>query len=432
MRESSAIEGSGAEALDRVREGEKMARRRYPWVILLLLATLAACGDRSVSSTGHVLVYWDQNEEEDALVAPGEIRQLIAPWDPNGQMCILPDGSGRFVTGYNPTLPSQHNPGSLKPVKNPPTGMALWDQNGDFTGTTIVVPGPYALPGSDVGGDIPPDPDGTFNANGAFTGCAFDSKGDLFAADIGQAQGSAAAPDQGRIIEWFPPDYRSYCIVVGPTAGGVGPHHVNGSGGLRNPGTMAVDSSDALYVPESGAARVLRFDPSVLPTRAADCGPDGLLVPPARFDVFISGSGGIPGGIARDPSCDCWAVSHLLGSPAVAFYDDAGRPTAAKMPVPAGPYSPFGLAVAPGGDLFFVDIGLTCTSSGCDTVARGGGVFEVRFSDGIPAPPERVAGGLDFPVSVTVCDPSRQTCPRPARDAALVPVEGSPSPGGGG
>ncbi len=61
--------------------------------------------------TGYV-VYWDQNEEEDYVASATNIAaQLITPWDPNGQMCLLNDGTGRFAVGYNPTQLSQHNPG---------------------------------------------------------------------------------------------------------------------------------------------------------------------------------------------------------------------------------------------------------------------------------------------------------------------------------
>ncbi|HTT86190.1 MAG TPA: hypothetical protein VMF60_02380, partial [Acidimicrobiales bacterium] len=70
------------------------------------------------------LVYWDQNEEEDFLSMPSGVQgQLVPPWDPNGQMCLLPDG--RFVVGYDPTLPSQHNLGGLKPYKQPADGEEL-------------------------------------------------------------------------------------------------------------------------------------------------------------------------------------------------------------------------------------------------------------------------------------------------------------------
>lgn len=429
----------------------------------------------TAAPTPALYAYWDQNEEQDALTPSGQLVQLVAPWDPNGQMCIFPDSSGRpgqFVTGYNPTLPSQHNLGSLLPYKNPPVGMAVWDRHGGFTGQTIYVPGPYALPGSDIGGDIPPDNgskfctdgktprcttdadcpngsrcSGTFNNNGSFTGCAFDSAGDLFAADIGQAQGSAASPDQGRIIEWFPPDYASYCIIFGPTEDGdpLGMHHVNGSGGLSNPGMMAVDPDDNLYVPESGKLRVLKFDHSVLPRGPEDCGPNGLLTPPAQPTVFISrlaATGlGTPAGIARDPTCStetssCWAVTNVLSgtslggdSAAVYWFDDAGNPLPGKGPIPKGNFNPFGIAVASTGDVFFIDIGLTCNSSGCDTVTDGGGLYKVVFTNGMPTTPVKLASGLNFPTSVTVCDASRQICPIPVLQATPVT---QPTPGEGG
>jgi hypothetical protein len=426
-------------------------------LVAFSLAAVCGCGDSSSISgpaatptptvtrtptaapTAAVFVYWDQNEEQDALLPSGRLEQLVPPWDPNGQMCIFPPGfgptgGGGFVTGYNPTQPSQHNIGGLLPFKNPPVGEAVWDRNGHFTGQTIYVPGPYALPGSSIGGDIPPAP--TFNDNGTFTGCAFDSTGDLFAADLGQAQGSTSSPDQGRIIEWFPPDYTSFCIVIGPTQGGDGPHHVDGTGGLRNPGAMAVDPQDNLYVPESGSARVIRFDHASLPSGPQDCGPDGLLVPSAPYTVFIR-SAGIPAGIARDPTCstattNCWAVTNILsgslGGNAVNWFDDAGHSTKAKGPIPKGTFSPFGVAVTPTGDVFFIDVGLTCSSSGCGSLDDGGGLFKVSFTDGHPSPPQKIASGLNFPLGVTVCDASTQVCPVPISEATPViqPTPGSP------
>jgi hypothetical protein len=440
-----------------------------------LTATTEPTATPTVEPTPALFVYWDQNEEQDARTLDGRLVQLVAPWDPNGQMCIFPDSSGRpgqFVTGYNPTLPSQHNLGSLLPLKNPPVGMAVWDRHGGFTGQTIYVPGPYALPGSDIGGDIPPDNSsmfctdgvtahcnsdadcpngskcsGTFNDNGSFTGCAFDSKGDLFGADIGQSQGSSASPDQGRIIEWFPPDYTSYCIIFGPTTGGdeLGGHHVNGSGGLSNPGMMAFDPEDNLYVPESGKVRVLRFDHSVLPSGPEDCGPDGLLDPPAQPTVFISHLTpigiGAPAGIARDPSCstetsNCWAVTNVLSSTtlggdggAVYWFDDAGNPLATKGPIAKGTFSPFGISITPSGNVFFIDIGLTCNDSGCDTVTGGGGLYEVDFDGGTPGTPVKIASGMNFPTSVTVCDANTHVCPEPTLDATPV-AQATPSEGG--
>ena len=70
-------------------------------------------------------------------------------------MCILPDG--RFVVGYDPTLPNQHNLGSAKPYKQPPDGEELDEPNGSFSGQTLYVPGPYKMPGRDHRQRFAPD-----------------------------------------------------------------------------------------------------------------------------------------------------------------------------------------------------------------------------------------------------------------------------------
>jgi hypothetical protein len=406
-------------------------------VAVLMVLSLAPLTGRPVARAAHrggkeqVFVYWDQNEEEDTLIG-GQVKQLVLPWDANGQMCIFPDRSGRFTTGYNPTLPSQDNPGGacpggggacLKPLHNPPVGEAIWDRHGNSTpDATISVPGPYALPGSTIGGDIPPQgggswQSGAYNNDGSYTGCVFDRQGDFFAVDLGTAQGQIPSPSNGRLIEWFAPDYTSYCILYGPTTGGVGPHHVDGSGGLQNPGTLAVRHGD-VYVPETGAGRVLRFLHESFPRTVAQCGADGLASPPAEFEVFIKDPNLLfPGGIAHDPTSGGWAVtnvaSNIIHQQAIAWYDATGKPDPTRRSVPAGNYSPFGLAFAPGGDLYFVDIHVTCDASGCGPGNNNAGILKVTLDHGVPSPPQLVAGGLNFPVSVTVCDTTRQTCPTP-------------------
>ena len=372
-------------------------------------------------------VYWDENEEEDFLRAPsGQTGQLIPPWDPNGQLCILPDHSGRFVVGYNPTLASQNNPGSLKPLKEPAVGEALYDRHGRFI-KTIFVPGPFALPGTTVGGDIPPDAAdaGVFNDNGSMTGCAFDHTGNLFAVDLGTAQGAFPPPDNGRLIEWFGPTYNTFCIVDGPTAGGVGPHHVDGTGGLRQPGDMAIDpTSGDLLMPEAGSrvggigGSILRFARGSLPRSAADCSPDGLY-PPARLRVstFVQGNASylpFPIAIARDPACHCWAISTTIGDPSVVWVHDDGTPVAGRsLPGVAIAHlgqdpnaaNPFGIAFAPDGTLYLVDIHIVCSAPlvNCGPASKGGRVLRITFSNGRPNPTQTVASGLDFPTSVTVC-----------------------------
>ena len=399
-------------------------------VMMAVALPAAAASERHDDRRSHpYFVYWDQNEEQDFLSVPsGQVRQLIPPYDPNGQMCILPDG--HFVTGYNPTLPSQHNPGSLKPVMQPPVGEALWDRHGRFTGTTLSVPGPFELPGQTRGGDIPPDPNrDTFNQNGTFTGCAVDRHANVFAADLGTAQGQFPPPDNGRIIEWFAPSYATFCIVAGP-------HHVDGTGGLNQPGDLAIDENGDLLVPVAGnatvglfAGRVLRFDHSSLPRRATDCGPDGLYPPDKlRSSVFVQGSQALlpfPESVARDPACDCWAVASVFGDPPTPFFYAHGRTLSSMQPIhgesianigadPNG-INPFGIAFAPDGTLYIADIHIKCRAPlvGCGPAANGGRVIEVSYNDGKASAPRVIAGGYNFPTSVTVCDPHRASCPTP-------------------
>ncbi len=81
--------------------------------------------------------------------------------------------------------------------------------------------------------------------------------------------------------------------------------------------------------------------------------------------------------------------------------------------MPAGPYNPFGIAVTAGGDLYFVDIHVSCDASGCGPAPHAAAVYKVTFQGGVPSAPQAIASGLDFPVGVTVCDPRRRTCPTP-------------------
>jgi polyvinyl alcohol dehydrogenase (cytochrome) len=358
---------------------------------------------------------------------------------------VVPGGGGRFVVGYNPTLASQNNPGSMRPVKQPPVGEAMYDVHGDFTGQTIYVPGPFALPGQTVGGDIPPDVagGGAFNNNGTMTGCAFDRRGDLFANDLGTAQGQFPPPDDGRLIEWFAPRYTSSCVVYGPTTGGVGVHHVDGTGGLRQPGDMAIDPGTGdLMVPEAGSptggigGRVLRIDHRSFPKSAADCAPDGLYPRSSLLvSTFVQGTATFlpfPQSIARDPSCDCWAVATVLGNPSIAWLNNDGTPIAGRT-VPGedlahvgqdpNGWNPFGIAFAPDGTLYFVDIHIECTSPlvNCGPGTKAGRLMRVTFVNGVASSPTVVATGDDFPTSVTVCQTDAQVCPQAGSTSTVGP-----------
>jgi hypothetical protein len=403
----------------------------------LVLVCSLAC-----NKAPNLYVYWDQNEEEQMLLPGGQIQEVRPAYDSNGQMCIFPDHSGRFTTGINPTLPGQLNPGSLLPFMNAPIGEAVFDKHGNFTGQILSPPGPYALPGSDAGGDVPP-PDGdnfcmdgvttvncdpnaadsgcppgvacapVYNDNSTYTGCVFDSKGKFFAADIGQGQGQLASPGNGRLIEWFPPDYTTFCIIAGPTDGGVGPHHIGGIGGLQNPGAMAVDPEDNVYLPENGAGVIRKFPAGTLPQSAQECGPNEMIAAPYTPLPQITG---IPGGVAWDPSCNCLAVTNIVsgtfGGPLLNWYDTDGHAYPGKGPVPHGPQSPFGLSVTPDGDVYFTDMSLVCDTSGCNPSDARGAIWKVTFDkNNKPSTPELVVGGLFFPIGTTVCDADHETCP---------------------
>jgi hypothetical protein len=403
------------------------------------VAATAPTGDSVPTVAGGVtgksgyLVYWDQNEEVDFLSMPSGVQgQLFPPWDLNGQMCILPDG--RFVGGYDPTLPGQHNLGSAKPYKQPPDGEELNEPDGSFSGQTLYVPGPYKLPGQSIGSDSPPTANGVFNNNQTYTGCAIDKAGNVFGNDIATAQGDYPPPSSGRLVEWFAPNYTTDCILYGPTSGGFGPNHTDGSGGLEQPGMMALGDNGDVLVPNVGNANVLRFAHSSLPTSAAQC-PGGayprskLHVTPFVKDVPFAA------GIAKDPTCDCFAVSSYIGDPAIRWFTATGQPEPGRGSVPgttiaelgkaAGQYNPFGMAFAPDGTLYFIDIHIACKGllSGCGPASYGGRVMKVTFTGGQPSTPVAVASGFDFPTSVTVCVPATTVCPYPS-GPIVAPLSG--------
>ena len=369
------------------------------------------------------LVYWDQNEEVDFLSMPsGQLGQLLPAWDLNGQVCVLP--GGRFVGGYDPTLPNQHNTGGQKPYKQPPDGEELDEPNGSFSGQTLYVPGPYKLKGETIGSDSPPTANGVFNNNQTYTGCAVDSHHNVFANDIATAQGNFPPPSSGRLVEWFTPNYTTDCIVYGPDSGGTGPHHTDGSGGLAQPGMMALGPNGDLLVPNVGTTSVLRFAQASLPNSAAQC-PGGVYRrDKVEVSTFVGGLS-FPAGIAADPTCGCYAISSYIGNPGIIWVTSSGQPESGRGSVPGttiadlgkGPdqYNPFGMAFAPDGTLYFVDIHIACkgTLVGCGPANYGGRIMRVTFSDGQPSTPVEVAGGFDFPTSVTVCVPAQMRCPYP-------------------
>ena len=400
-------------------------------------------GDQPISppKSGY-LVYWDQNEEVDYYEsANGSEGQLMRPWDLNGQVCIVPHTDGDFVGGYDPTNPSQHNPGGPPdhPFKQPGDGEELNNRYGVWTGTNLYVPGPYKttkVKGA-PGQDTPKTKGGQWNGNSTYTGCDALPNGNVVADDIATAQGTFPVPHDGRLVEWFAPKYTSYCILMGPTSGGYGPHHADGTGGLAQPGMMATANNGDLLLPEARTSSttatapgvVLRIAHTSLPTSAGQC--PGGLYPQGHLHVtdFMKGTStflALPSGVAQDPKCGCVAVDQYIGSPAVAFYSETGKLLSTRPTVPgetsvteANGFNPFGMAFAPDGSLFLVDIHIACSGgnlSGCGPANNEGRVLEVPFSSsGQPQlPPKVIATGFDFPTSATICVIGHGVCPFPA------------------
>ena len=403
-------------------------------------------------TTGYV-VYWDQDEEEDYYTsANGSQGQLITPWDPNGQMCLLNDGTGRFVVGYDPTNPSQDNPGGPPhhPFKQPAIGEELMDPDGVWTGQDLYVPGPYRMAPGDPGEDSPKNAQGQFNGQSTYTGCAVDAEHNVFADDIGTAQGSFPIPTDGRLVEWFAPSYKTYCILYGPDAGGVdGAHHVDGTGGLSQPGMMATLPNGNLLLPQAGSpsggfgGQVTEIYHSSLPTSESQC-PDGVYPRSSlKTSVFVQGSLSflpVPMGVAFDPTCNCYAVDSIFGDSmtrtVVAWFDADGkrvdRPlvpgeTLSQFGHDANGFNPFGMAFAPNGTLYFIDIHIQCSSgfSNCGPQNFLGRVMRITFGSGLkPSAPQVIATDFAFPTSVTICVfGTGAICPFPTHKTPLPSPE---------
>src|ERR1700680_5143803 len=82
------------------------------------------------------------------------------------------------------------------------------------------------------------------------------------------------------------------------TADGVGLHHVDGTGGLRQPGDLATDPNNGdLLLPEAGSptggmgGRILRFAHASFPSSECACGTDGLYPhSQLRVSTFVQGT----------------------------------------------------------------------------------------------------------------------------------------------
>jgi hypothetical protein len=433
-----------------------MARGRYVVTVAAVLSAgvlMVACSSGSPSSgpspsstesgdtvplvsggdpgSAAYLVYWDQNEEVDFLSMPSGVQgQLLPAWDLNGQVCVLP--GGRFVGGYDPTLPNQHNLGGLKPYKQPADGEELDEPNGSFSGQTLYVPGPYKMRGQSIGSDSPPSANGVFNNNQTYTGCAVDSHHNVFANDIATAQGSFPPPSSGRLVEWFAPSYTTSCIVYGPTSGGYGPHHTDGTGGLAQPGTMAVASNDDLLVPNVGTSSVLRFAHASLPTSAAQC-PGGIYPRSQGPGLDVLQEPVVRGRDRQGPDVQLLRRQQLHRGPRPSVWVTAERSARAGAWLRARhdggrarqepqPVQPVRHGLRPRRDAVLRrhphHLHRPPDRLWAGLLRGPGDAGDLQWTAN-PSAPVTVATGFDFPTSVTVCVPAR--CDVPTRRGRSLP-----------
>ena len=337
---------SVCEAIDNNRDGAVAVNE----LVRAVGRALNGCG---LGLAGEVLVSLQGNQLDEYALDTGAKTTTVPAQHAtvNGQACLLPDGSGRFVVGEDTGQPE------VRP------GWGIFSPDGTFLQK---LPLPLRDNETRVGDPI---------------GCAIDAQGRLF----GTAIGGQGMPD-GQLVVFFPPDYTQSCILDQT---------------LRTPGTLAVDDAGNVYAPQAGPpGSVERFAPP-FPTSPAECGS----VVPSR-NPFIAYTDNVASlGIARAPNGH-WFVSQVvgLGQPAGIREHDADG-TFIREILPAADWgNPAGLAFDAAGSLYYADLGL---SDQFETVPGGATVRQVTFAlDGTPAEPELIAHGLDFADSVSVF-PSR-------------------------
>lgn len=297
--------------------------------------------------------------------------------DINGQVCPMPDGSGRFLVGEDTGQPTNV------------AGFALIDAGGARVGK-LVPTFQTELPGATSTNDP--------------YGCAFDADGRLFTSDIGN---NASGPGNGQLVLWFAP----YDVFPGPP--GTYPNTAHSTAfcklatDIATAGGVAVDPQSRVYVTSARGAAVYRLSPPfpTSPDSAGGCGGTDALGSPVadavQRETFIAGGGTLTG-ITRAANGNWFVASVITGT--IGEYDPNGvllRQVVAPLPgesvLPLSVGHPQGLAVDCRGDLFYADLDLRVGGGGIGP-GPDGKVRRVPFDVcGVPGPNEIVKQGLSFP-----------------------------------
>ena len=328
-----------------------------PSLFIFVLAFASACGggdgdksERLFAPQDNQLDVFDLTTEERTVPIPAD-RNTV-----NGQVCLLPDGSGNFLLGED-TRQAEDEGGERM-------GWGIFSPEGELV---------KKIPEPESPGEAEqPEP----------FGCGFDSEERLFVTDVGS--GSFDAED-GKLIVFFPPDYEEFCLLDTT---------------LRTAGTVTIDDKGDVHVPETvPPGRVLRFSPP-FPT-----GPDECDTAKPDRSVFIEGDPDLqtPFSIVQAPNGN-WYVSSVVIPPTIREYDANGK--FVRVIVEGEDVgSPAGLAVDSNGTLYYADLGLVERPAPefFGPEEGKGTVRKVTFdADGNPSPPEILARDLSFPDAVSV------------------------------
>ncbi len=239
-------------------------------------------------------------------------------------------------------------------------------------------------------------------------GCGFLPDGRLLTTDLGNR--SSGAPD-GQLVEWFPPfdqDTVASCKV---------------DVALAAPEGVLADA-DRVFVAESGGRGVTSFLTSTLPTSPLPSGgcarhdPTGAalalgVVQGAWLENAAAHGLSSPSAVAAANDGNLFVSSPRTG--VIAEVAPDGRFVRRVLAPPAGavlarhPFStgtPMGLAVDPGGTLYYADSGLVVRNATVVAGLRTGTVRRITFVLGVPQPPEVVDSGLQAPDGIGIWIPS--------------------------
>jgi hypothetical protein len=291
-------------------------------------------------------------------------RDAIRGRDVNGMVCALPDGSGRFLAGEDTGQPEA------------PAGWGMFAPDGSqlaklVASSLAAKPDPY--------------------------GCAFDAEGRLFTTEIGDA---GFGGGNGQLLLWLRP-------FAGPPSGA--PTACKLATDLGTATGVAVDAAGRVYVAASSGFRIERFSPP-FPTSADAAGGCGArdatgapMADAVQRDTFAWArpQNGLLtySGLVFAPSGNLYAASVATGrigefAPDGSFLRLVVEPSSWLPPFDTG--SPQGLAVDAGGTLYYADLDLVY-DGWRPRPGPDGKLRRVRFVGGLPQPPERVLGGLEYP-----------------------------------